>query len=70
LLKPVFDEACDLSIGSRYCPGGGLRDWPIHRRLLSRWAGRYVKLVAGVRIADATAGYRAWRSGALKRIDL
>jgi dolichol-phosphate mannosyltransferase len=59
-----------LSVGSRYCPGGALRDWPIHRRLLSRIAGRYVQAIAGVRIADPTAGFRCWNVDALRRVDL
>jgi len=43
----------DLVIGSRYCPGGGLVDWPWQRRLLSRFANIYVRLVTGLPFTDA-----------------
>jgi dolichol-phosphate mannosyltransferase len=55
----------DLVIGSRYVPGGGVSNWPLNRRLLSRFANIYVRVVTRLRIRDATAGYRCWRREAL-----
>ncbi len=63
-------ERADLVIGSRYCPGGGVRNWPWHRLLLSRFACRYVQIIARIPVADATAGYRCWTRYALQAVDL
>ncbi|MGI9052344.1 MAG: polyprenol monophosphomannose synthase [Ilumatobacteraceae bacterium] len=59
----------DLAIGSRYVPGGATENWPWRRRWLSRWGNRYAAGVLGLAVNDATAGYRAYRSGALERMD-
>jgi glycosyltransferase involved in cell wall biosynthesis len=59
----------DLAIGSRYVPGGRTVDWPRQRRWLSRWGNRYAAGVLGLAVNDATAGYRAYRSDALERMD-
>jgi dolichol-phosphate mannosyltransferase len=61
-------ESADLVIGSRYIPGGGVRNWPWHRILLSRYANVYVRLITGVPTADATAGYRCWTAEALQAV--
>jgi len=68
LLQAVEDGA-DLSIGSRYIPGGSIPDWSWHRRALSRWGNRYAAFVLGNDVADATSGYRAYRSSALAAVD-
>jgi len=60
----------DLVIGSRYCGGGGLVDWPWHRRLLSRFANAYVRWITRLPFTDATAGFRCWSLEGLRRIDL
>lgn len=60
----------DLVIGSRYVPGGGVVDWPLSRQLLSRGANRYVGIVTGLPVADATAGFRAFRRAVLEALDL
>ena len=60
----------DLVLGSRYVPGGGVSNWPLNRRLLSRFANLYVRLVTGLRIHDATAGYRCWRRETLLALPL
>ena len=62
--------SADLVIGSRYVPGGGVSNWPINRRLLSRFANIYVRVVTGLRIEDATAGYRCWRRETLQALPL
>ena len=60
----------DLVIGSRYVPGGGVSNWPWNRRLLSRFANIYVRVVTRLRIQDATAGYRCWRRETLLALPL
>ncbi len=59
----------DLAIGSRYVPGGRTVDWPSGRRRLSRWGNRYAAGVLGLAVNDATAGYRAYSSVALERME-
>lgn len=61
-------QSADVAVGSRYIKGGGVRDWPLHRVLLSRWANFYVHLITGVPVKDATSGFRCWRATALKRL--
>jgi dolichol-phosphate mannosyltransferase len=61
-------EDADVAIGSRYVRGGAVRDWPLSRRLIS-WAGNvYVRLVLGLPVHDATAGFKAFRREALGTI--
>ena len=64
-----IEHGADLAIGSRYVPGGLTQNWPWRRRWLSRWGNRYAAGVLGLAVNDATAGYRAYRSTALSRID-
>jgi len=59
----------DLALGSRYVPGGEIVDWSYQRRFLSRWGNRYVAMMLGLAVNDATSGYRAWSADALRRID-
>jgi glycosyltransferase involved in cell wall biosynthesis len=69
-LLAAVDEGADLSIGSRYVEGGVIPDWPLHRRLLSRWGNRYAGAMLGLNVRDATAGFRAYRADMLRAIDL
>ncbi len=66
LIKP--SEANDVVIGSRYCEGGRVDNWPIHRRFLSRFANRYVSSITGLSVQDATSGFRCYRRKALESI--
>lgn len=65
----LIDAGADAVIGSRYVPGGATVNWPVHRRLLSRWGNRYTSLVLGLQVRDCTSGYRAYRADALAAID-
>jgi glycosyltransferase involved in cell wall biosynthesis len=65
-LVAVVEHGADLAIGSRYVPGGITLDWPRRRRWVSRWGNRYAAGVLGLAINDATAGFRAYRSSALR----
>jgi dolichol-phosphate mannosyltransferase len=69
-LLAAVELGADLSIGSRYVPGGEIPDWRLHRRLLSRWGNRYASVVLGLAVRDATSGYRAYRADMLRSIDL
>lgn len=64
-----LDAGADAVIGSRYVPGGGTQDWPVHRRLLSRWGNVYTGWILGVKVRDCTSGFRAYRASALAAID-
>jgi len=67
--KEALREA-DLVIGSRWVPGGSVVNWPLRRELLSRGGNLYVRLLLGVKVRDATAGFRLFRRSALEAIDL
>ena len=64
------DGDADLVIGSRYLPGGGVENWPLHRVMLSGFANSYIRTVTGLRVRDCTSGYpllaprRRWRGSA------
>lgn len=60
----------DLVIGSRWIPGGSVVNWPLDRTLLSRGGNLYVRLLLGIDVRDATAGYRLYRRQTLEKIDL
>ena len=59
----------DLVLGSRYVPGGQVKNWPRSRELLSRGGNVYTRLALGVQLHDATGGYRAFRRDVLEGID-
>jgi dolichol-phosphate mannosyltransferase len=69
VVAPLADSY-ELSIGSRYVPGGSIPDWTLARRLLSRGGNLYADLLLGLGVKDATAGYRAYAATLLRRIDL
>ena len=58
-------RGADVVIGSRYCEGGGVANWPLRRRLLSRFANRYVAAITALRVGDATSGFRCYTRRAL-----
>jgi dolichol-phosphate mannosyltransferase len=62
----------DVVVGSRYVEGGRLDEqWGLGRYLLSWWANSiYTRLILGIRVRDATAGFKCWRREALEGIDL
>src|ERR1043165_6365156 len=60
----------DFVIGSRYVPGGRIENWPLHRRLLSAFANRYIRAITRMTIRDCTSGFRCWRREALERMPL
>jgi len=67
-LIQAVDDGADLAIGSRYVPGGGVSDWPWHRRALSRGGNIYAGVMLGGGIRDMTSGFRAYRADALREL--
>lgn len=62
-------NGADVVIGSRYVPGGGTADWPVHRRLLSKWGNSYTRTALRISARDCTSGFRAYRADALAAIE-
>ncbi|HZM03730.1 MAG TPA: polyprenol monophosphomannose synthase [Candidatus Saccharimonadales bacterium] len=70
---PRFVEAAqtaDLVLGSRYCNGIRVINWPLRRLLLSTGAARYVQIITGMPFTDPTGGFKCFRRRALESIDL
>ncbi len=70
LLKPVKEDGYGVSIGSRYCNGGKVRNWPVKRILMSYFASIYVRLVLWIPVKDTTAGFMCYRKEVLEKINL
>ncbi|MDC5695637.1 polyprenol monophosphomannose synthase [Intrasporangium calvum] len=60
----------DVVIGARWVRGGEVRNWPAHRKILSVGANLYTKVLLGMSVNDATAGYRVYRASALRAMDM
>ncbi|MEW9550977.1 polyprenol monophosphomannose synthase [Nonomuraea sp. NPDC050783] len=69
-LLDALGEGADLAIGSRYVPGGRIVNWPQRRELLSKGANVYTRVMLGLPVRDATAGFRAYRAAALEKVGL
>ena len=69
-LISAVERGADLAIGSRYVPGGAIPDWPKHREWLSRGGNRYAASMLGLKVRDATAGFRCYAAPMLARIPL
>lgn len=63
-------RTADVVLGSRWVPGGEVRNWPASRRLLSQGGNTYTRLALGVPLRDATGGYRAYRMAVLSALPL
>ena len=69
LYRACLDGA-DLAIGSRYCNGISVINWPIGRVIMSYYASAYVRFVLGMKVFDCTAGFKCYKRELLKSIDL
>lgn len=71
-LEALLDASkeADLVLGSRYVSGGGVRDWGMLRRAVSRGGGLYARTILGVKVHDLTGGYKCIRREVLEAIDL
>ncbi|HZI92268.1 MAG TPA: polyprenol monophosphomannose synthase [Thermoleophilaceae bacterium] len=63
-------DRADLVVGSRYVPGGGVTDWGLGRRLISRGGSLYARFLLGVPVQDLTSGFKCFRREVLERLDL
>jgi dolichol-phosphate mannosyltransferase len=70
LLAAVRDDGADLALGSRYAPGGAVKDWGLVRRFVSRGGGLYAQAVLGLPVRDLTGGFKCFRAEVLQAIDL
>lgn len=70
LYKACKEDNYDLAIGSRYVKGVNVVNWPMKRVLMSYFAGKYVRFITGMPIADPTAGFKCYRSKVLNTIEL
>jgi dolichol-phosphate mannosyltransferase len=69
LLECVRGDA-DVALGSRYVPGGGVEDWGLVRRFVSRGGSWYARRVLGLGVRDLTGGFKCFRREVLEAIDL
>lgn len=63
-------DQCDVSLGSRWVPGGKIENWPFSRQLLSKGGNFYTRFMLGFEVRDATGGYRAYKRKVLESINL
>jgi dolichol-phosphate mannosyltransferase len=68
LIAPIDEGSADLVIGSRYTEGGGVVDWGLGRRLISRGGSLFARTVLGLGLNDLTGGFKAWRSSTLAAV--
>ena len=69
LYRACSEGGADLAIGSRYCNGISVINWPIGRVIMSYYASVYVRTVLGMRVYDCTAGFKCYRRNVLEAID-
>jgi dolichol-phosphate mannosyltransferase len=69
-LLAAVEQGADLALGSRYVPGGGVRDWGLIRRVISAGGSLYARVLLGVKVRDLTGGFKCYRRAALEAIDL
>ena len=70
LYAACHDEGYDVAVGSRYCSGVNVVNWPMGRVLMSYYASKYVKVVTGLKVHDTTAGFVCYKRKVLETIDL
>lgn len=68
LVRPIVRGDADLVIGSRYVRGGGVEDWGLGRRIVSRGGSLFARIVLGLSPHDLTGGFKAWRGSTLGAI--
>lgn len=70
LLDTLIEENADWVIGSRYSKGVNVVNWPLSRLILSYGANLYTRIITGMPIKDATAGFKCFKANALSKINL
>lgn len=69
-LLEACESGADVAVGSRYCRGGKITNWPVGRILMSYFASVYVRIVLWLPVKDTTAGFKCYRRKVLESIDL
>jgi len=69
-LLAAVEGGADLALGSRYVPGGGVRNWGLVRRVISAGGSLYARVLLGVKVQDLTGGFKCYRRRVLEAIDL
>ncbi len=70
LRQPLTSGTADASVGSRWVPGGGTRNWSIGRTLISRGGSLYARMILGLPVEDLTSGFKCFSRRVLERLDL
>ncbi len=70
LYHSCAQDGADVSIGSRYCKGGKVKNWPLKRIMMSYFASVYVRTILWISIKDTTAGFKCYRKSVLEKINL
>lgn len=61
-------QDADVAVGSRYCPGGGIEGWPLHRKMMSRCVNAFARLALGLPTSDCSGSYRCYRVSKLQEL--
>jgi dolichol-phosphate mannosyltransferase len=69
-LIEAVEAGADVALGSRYVPGGGVRNWGLLRRFISAGGSFYARVILGVGIRDLTGGFKCYRRRVLETIEL
>ena len=69
-LLEACENGADVAVGSRYCTGGKVQNWPLGRILMSYFASVYVRIVLWIPVKDTTAGFKCYRKQVLQSIEL
>ncbi|MFC2322889.1 MAG: polyprenol monophosphomannose synthase [Tannerella forsythia] len=70
LYAACTEQEADVAVGSRYCNGVNVVNWPLGRVLMSYYASTYVRIVTGMKVRDTTAGFKCYRREVLETIEL
>ena len=70
LYAACVEQGADVAVGSRYCGGVNVVNWPLGRVLMSYFASVYVRLITGLKIKDTTAGFKCYKRLVLETIEL
>ena len=69
LYRACSEDGADLAVGSRYCNGVNVLNWPMSRLLMSYYGSAYVRIILGIPVHDTTAGFKCYKANTLHAID-
>jgi len=70
LYAACVEQGADVAVGSRYCGGVNVVNWPLGRVLMSYFASVYVRMITGMNVRDTTAGFKCYKRTVLETIEL